>query len=76
MSRLKDLLIDFEQDVPSALEGAESFPEFVKNMININAVYELDMWDEDLREMWDRHVEEAGTSKFPTKDVFKHGWRK
>jgi|TARA_R100001510_G_scaffold1896_1_gene1487 hypothetical protein len=69
MGKLKDLLIDFEQDVPSAIEGAESFPEFVKNMIDINVIYELSMWDEDLREMWDRHVNEAPLGKFPTKGI-------
>ena len=69
MGKLKDLLIDFEQDAPTALEGAESFPEFVKNMIDIDATYELNMWDEDLREIWDRHVNEAPLGEFPTKGI-------
>ena len=56
MSRLKDLVIQFEADAEFALEGAETFDEFANNMYKINAVYELSMWQQELRDGWDNIV--------------------
>jgi len=56
MSRLKDLVIQFEADAEFALEGAETFDEFANNMYKINAVYELSMWQQELRDGWDNTV--------------------
>tara|TARA_R110002167_G_scaffold119161_1_gene296189 strand:- start:39 stop:212 length:174 start_codon:yes stop_codon:yes gene_type:complete len=56
MSRLKDLIIEFEADAEFALEGAETFDEFANNMYKINAVYELSMWQQELRDGWDNTV--------------------
>ena len=56
MSRLKDLVIEFEADAELALEGAETFDEFAGNMYKINAVYELSMWQQELRDGWDNTV--------------------
>ena len=53
MSRLKDLVIQFEADAELALEGAETFDEFASNMYKINSLYELSMWQQELRDGWD-----------------------
>tara|TARA_R100000734_G_C3250446_1_gene52208 strand:+ start:61 stop:240 length:180 start_codon:yes stop_codon:yes gene_type:complete len=52
MSRLKDLLIDFEQDVPTALKKAVDFDSFKKNMCKINPLYELNMWKDELKDAY------------------------
>jgi hypothetical protein len=36
MSKLKDLIIEFEADAERSLEGAETFDEFVNTMYKIN----------------------------------------
>lgn len=56
MSRLKDLVIQFESDAELALEGAETFDEFANNMYKINSLYELSMWQQELRDGWDQTV--------------------
>ena len=56
MSRLKDLVIQFEADAELALEGAETFDEFANNMHKINSLYELSMWQQELRDGWDNTV--------------------
>ena len=56
MSRLKDLVIQFESDAELALEGAETFDEFVNTMCKINPIYELSMWQQELRDGWDTIV--------------------
>jgi len=56
MSKLKDLIIEFEADAELALEGAETFDEFAGNMYKINAVYELSMWQQELRDGWNNIV--------------------
>ena len=52
MSRLKDLLIEFEQDVPIAFEKAVDFDSFKKNMCKINPLYELSMWKDELKDAY------------------------
>jgi hypothetical protein len=56
MSKLKDLIIEFEADAERALEGAETFDEFVNTMYKINPIYELSMWQQELRDGWDNTV--------------------
>jgi len=56
MSKLKDLIIEFEADAELALEGAETFDEFVNTMYKINPIYELSMWQQELRDGWDTIV--------------------
>ena len=56
MSGLKDLVIQFEADAERALEGAETFDEFANNMYKINSLYELSMWQQELRDGWDSIV--------------------
>ena len=56
MSKLKDLVIEFEADAERALEGAETFDEFVNTMLKINPIYELSMWQQELRDGWDNTV--------------------
>ena len=56
MSKLKDLIIEFEADAELALEGAETFDEFVNTMYKINPIYELSMWQQELRDGWDNTV--------------------
>ena len=47
---------DTINEARTALEGAETFDEFANNMYKINAVYELSMWQQELRDGWDNIV--------------------
>ena len=53
MSRLKDLLIQFESDCEIAIEGAETVNEFKNNLIKISSRYESSFYLDNLNDMWD-----------------------